>query len=176
MGDTTHADVHAIGSGEDHIGEIGGNDAAFAADFGPSSSKTYASGQVIGPLIEVTGAARAAGRGGLMTSATLVLNAANTVQIDLLLFSSQPSGSFTDGSALALSLADAKKLFKIYHVTDWTVLASAITHGQTPADPCIYKCLDAMKMTSLFAVIVARGALTLAAPTDGTLSLRFARN
>ena len=176
MGDGTHADVQAVGPGESHIGEIGGNEALFSADFGPGAAKTYASGQVIGSLLEVTGAARAAGRGGLMTSASLVLNAANAAQIDVLIFNTQPSGSFADGAALALSLADAKKLSHVCHVTDWTALAAAISQGQAPAEPRVYKCLDSVKTTSLFALLVARGALSLAAPTDGNLSLRFARN
>ena len=163
-------------AGEAHIGAVGGDVAKAAVTFGPTASTTYTTGQVLLAATEITNAGRVAGGTGLVTSLGLALAVANTVQVDAIVFSSQPSGTYAAGATFGLAAADLAKVSKVFHLTDWTALGTAACWGQAPAETRFYKCDDATKTQSLWVLLVARGSITLASATDATLSLRLSRN
>jgi len=161
---------------ENHLGEVGGNIAKALIPFGPGGSTTYAAGQILLAPTEINNAGRVAGGTGLVTSIGLALAVANTVQVDAIFFSSQPAGAYVAGAALGTpSAADLARISKVMHITDWTAL-NAASWGQAPAEARLYKCDDVVKTQSLWVMLVARGSITLAAATDGALSIRMARN
>lgn len=163
-------------AGEAHIGEVGGNVTKFQAQFGPASSTTFTTGQAMSAPIEVTGMGRVANGTGLITAASLELAAANTIQVDLVVFSAQPSGTYTAGSTFTIASGDRVKASKAIKLTDWTSLGAADSLGEPTPAPKFYRCDDATKTTSLWVVPIARGSITLATATDATLTMRGARN
>ncbi len=166
----------ALGAGEAHLGEVGGNVGRFQAQFGPSTSTTYAAGQAMAAPIEVTGMGRVANGSGLIVGASLELAAANTIEVDLVMFGAQPGGSYAAGTAFTIAAADRPKVSKVLKLTDWTALGAADSLGEVVPAPKFYACEDAGKTTSLWVVPVARGSITLATATDATLKLRASRN
>ena len=166
----------ALPAGEAHLGEVGGNVGRFAGQFGPAAATTYAAGQALSAPIEVTGMARVANGSGLIVGASLELAASNTVQVDLVVFGSQPGGSYAAGTAFALAATDAVKVSKVLKLTDWTALGAAASFGEVVPAPKFFACEDATKTTSLWVVPVARGSIALASATDATLKIRAARN
>lgn len=167
----------ATAGGEAHLGEIGGNIAKFQTTFGPSGSTPIAAGSILMPLTEVTGMGRVNGGTGLLLGATMELAVANSNQVDLVFFSSLPTGTYnTIGAAFALNAADRAKVSKGIKLTDWTSLGASDSLGEATPGPKFYKCDDATKPTSLWVVAVARGPITLAAVTDGVLTIRGGRN
>lgn len=173
-----------LSAGEAHLGEVGGNVGKTATNFGPASSTTYTAGQIVLGLTRIDDMARVDNGTGVLFGATLALAAANTVQVDLVVFALPPAGSgqtggaYTAGNTLqALSAADRAKVSYIVHIDDWTAIGSGASFGQ-PFDkaPRLFKCDDTTYPRALWVVAVARGSITLAAATDGTLTMRTARN
>lgn len=166
-----------IAAGEAHMGEVGGNIISISSQFGPSSSTTYTAGQVLAGTTELAGMGRIAGGTGLMVGASLELAMAdNTSQVDLVIFSAQPAGTYTAGATFALDSRDRDKVSKVIKLTDWTSLGASDSFGEATPGPKFYKCADGTKTTSLWVVAVTRGAITLTSTTSGTLRLRGARN
>lgn len=161
---------------ESHLGEVGGNIAKFQAQFGPAGATTFTNGQVLLATTEVTGMGRVNGGTGLLVGAAMELAAANVAEVDLVFFSSQPSGIYTAGAAFTLNAADRAKVSKVIKLTDWTALGASDSLGEATPGPKFYGCADVLKPTSLWVVAVARGSITLASATDGTLTIRGARN
>ena len=173
-----HSDLTAATpAGENHIGQIGGTIGKFQVQFGPATSTAYAIGQVLLGTTEMTALARVDNGTGVMFGSTLVLNVLNSSSVDLFVFSSVPSGTYTAGATFTLNSADFVKLSKIIHIDDWSAAGTAISMGQplVPA-PRLYKCDDTSSKRSLWVVAVARGPITLAAATDGTLTTRVSQN
>lgn len=139
------------------------------------STTAYAAGQVVGGLIELQNAGKTSGGSGTLLSAMLDLNITNAVQFDLVLFSSQPS-TLADKATYALSQSDQQKILRVMHITDWTANGSAASTGKSPSEPDYYTCDDGTKTTSLWAYLVARGAVTFNNATDATITMRVARN
>ena len=164
----TDALLGATPAGENYIGKTGG-DVVTIAQALTVTIGTYATGNVIGAEIALPAAARIAAGAGVVQSVTLHSKTAQTAAVDLLLFISDPTTTFTDKTALALLAADFDKLVGVVHLTDWTNLGTpsiAQAHGlgipfKLPAG------------TSLWAIPVARGAMTFAAVTDLTLVVRI---
>ena len=166
----------ALPAGEAHLGEIGGNIGRFVWPFGPSTSITYTAGQAMSAPIEVTGMARLANGSGLIVGASLALAVANTVEVDLVVFSAAPIGAYTAGSTFTIAAADIAKVSKVLKLTDWTALGTSASLGEVVPAPKLYVCEDTTKTTSLWVVPVARGSIALASATDATLKMRAARN
>lgn len=175
--DQLHTDlIAATPAGENHLGEVGGNVGVAQATFGPSSSTTYAAGQCMAAPIKLAGLARVNGGSGLIVNASLELAAANTQQVDLVVFNAAPAGSYTSGATFTLASGDRSKVSKVIKLTDWTALGAADSLGEAVSAPKFFKCADATDQTALWVLPVARGSITLASATDATLTLRTARN
>lgn len=119
----------------------------------------YTSGQVVGGLISITGAARVSGGTGTIQTIALGVKTALTAPYDVIFFDTQPTNStFTDNAALAVNVADlpfyigAAQCSNLFSLgTPQSLQATAL---QMP--------YDLNTGTTLYAVIVIRGAQTFA--------------
>lgn len=126
---------------------------------------TYASGNCIGALTEVADASLS--DAWVLLQSAVILDAAKQNQpVDILLFSSQPAGTFADKVTPTISAADQKKILGVVHVTDWS--AEGIGQAQNLAMP-----VHVANPNGLWAVMIARGAPTFAAVDNITLKLKF---
>ncbi|WP_084581779.1 hypothetical protein [Sphingomonas azotifigens] len=157
-------------AGEAYIGRIGG-DVLTAPGGTPAVATTaYAAGNVVGSLLTFTGAARAAAGSGLIQAASVLSKSVQTAALDLLIFSANPSAStFTDKATVAINAADLDKLVGVIHLTDWSALGTA-SIAQAIGGGLPFKLAAG---TSLYGVLVARAAMTLASTSDLTPSLRI---
>jgi hypothetical protein len=152
-------------AGELHVGEFGNNQTTAANALG-NTATSYAAGVAIGGLQTVAGMARVSGAagtpgtGGDILATVLTSSVANTVQVDVVYFSATlTTSTCTDTTAFALTAADATKVVGVAHVTDWSAGNPAAV-GQVIGPPIPYVLNNA---TSLFACVVARGVVTVAA-------------
>jgi hypothetical protein len=120
----------------------------------------YTTGMVVGGLITLAGAARVNNGSGTIQNLLITLKTALTAQFDVLIFDTQPTNStFTDNSALAVNVADLPFLCGVAHCNDLTSLGTP--QALQMANNGLPFKLSAAS-TSLYAVIVIRGAETLA--------------
>ncbi len=133
----------------------------------------YAAGDVIGGKMTFANAVRtsngAAGGTGLIQSITVATKATTTsAQIDVLLFNADPSAStFTENGAIAVNATDMANLIGVVHVTDWTSCGTpSVGFGGSLAIPF------SLAGTSLYAVMVTRGAITPASTSDLIVTVR----
>jgi hypothetical protein len=160
----------ATPAGENYIGRIGGDVLTAPAAAPAVTTTAYASGNVVGGLLTFTGAARAAAGAGLIQAASVLSKSVQTAALDLLVFSANPSAStFTDHSAVSINSADTDKLVGVIHLTDWSALGTA-SIAQAVSAGLPFKLASG---TSLYGVLVARAAMTLASTSDLTPSLRI---
>ncbi len=157
--------------GEAYIGKTGGDVLVCAPAAAPlTSASAYVAGNVLGAKFTLPNAARLAGGAGLIQSASILCKSANTAAVDLILFSADPTNStFTDKTALAINAADYAKIVGVIHLTDWTSLGTAAL-GQNLAVGLPFRVPAG---SDLFAVMVARGAVTLGSTADLLPSVRI---
>lgn len=129
----------------------------------------YTSGQVVGGLISLSGASRVNSGSGTIQTVQVTVKTALTQPFDVFFFDTNPINStFTDNSALAINVADLPFLCGIAHCND-------LISGGTPqilqgANASLNFKISAAA-TTLYAVIVIRGAETLASTTAIGLSV-----
>ena len=136
------------------------------------STSAYAAGDVVGGEIEITNAARISGDGGVLASASLSCEddlAASDIEV--LLFDSNPTGTYTDNAALAVPDADTYALIAAVDLDKKTDTGDgSFLQGRNVMVP--YQA-DA---TSLWAVMVCRNAFTLTATNAIQLNMHFIRD
>lgn len=129
----------------------------------------YTSGQVVGGLISLSGAARVNAGSGLIQTVGISVKTALTAPFDVFFFDTNPSNStFTDNSVLAINVADLPSLCGIAHCTD---LISGGTPQILQAANCSLPFKLSASATTLYAVIVMRGGETLASTSAIGLSI-----
>jgi len=154
----------ATPAGENYMGKIGGDVLLTAPAAPPTvSASAYAAGQVIGTKFTLPNAARVAAGAGLIQAATLLSKTATTAAIDIIIFSADPTAStLTDKTAPTIAAADIDKIVGVIHLTDWSALGTAAL-AQNLAVGLPFR-LPAG--TSLYAVLIARAAITPGSTTD----------
>lgn len=176
----------AIPAGESHIGEIGGNQIRVQVAQTVTASSAYASGNAVGGLMTIAGAARvsgslgAAGTGGILQNVAVDSKSAQTAAMEVWIFDANPSGSTcTDKTGFVLATADFDKVIGVAAVpttaannSGW-FSGSTGSVGQANNQAMAY---DLSSATSLFGCMVTRGTPTFAATTDISLKYNFLRN
>jgi hypothetical protein len=131
----------------------------------------YSSGHCIGGLLTLSGLAAVADRGAslMLTSAMLKCKVANVVEIDALIFRSQPSGfsTFIDRNAAVLDPSDMIKVGRVIQFNSWI----------SPVGNCSFSQVDLInRLMSLpsgqvdaYVALIAKGAITF----TGTADLSF---
>jgi|SRR6478735_5609214 hypothetical protein len=139
---------------------------------------SYAAGQCIGGLQNVSGVARAVGLGsGILYGATIIDPSRNAGQIDLLVFNPGVSGTFTDKTEAVVTSADSVLLTGSCHIVDWSIYGATTgcSVGNMSNAGLLYSCGKTGNVvgTTLQIVAVARAALTLAAGSGWRVNLKF---
>lgn len=162
----------ATPAGENHLGEVGGNQVKVALT--PTlTATTYTTGQSMGGLQTFTSFARVSQGTGLVQSFLAGLKVANTVQIDVMFFDANPSGTTcTNAAAFVLGTADIGKVIGTAHITDWTAGNPASSgQSQNLATPFALP-----SGTSLFACVIPRGSITTTGTADLVITINPVRN
>jgi hypothetical protein len=130
-----------------------------------TSGAAYASGNAVGGLLTFAGMARIAGQGGVLQTALLRDKAGNNVPYDLFLFDAAPTAP-TDKTAYAIGADLANSI----GVVPFAGLVTAGTPGLfTAAGLGLGYKLGAG--TTLYGVLVTRGAPTFSSTADVTVDL-----
>ena len=139
-----------------------------AADSAAVTAALYATGNCVGALRTFAGMARAAGQGGILQTAIIRDKAGQNVAYDLFLFDSAPATP-TDKTAIALSAADLAKCIGVVSFAG-AALGAATTMGVVTAAGLgmAYKLASG---TTLYGILVARGAPTYASTSDIAVEL-----
>lgn len=143
------------------------------------STSAYASGDCVGSIMTFTSAALATGGAGMVSSAVITCQAANTVtpDLDLLLFEISPTGTFTDNAAPTLTdanLETARVLPTIkFRTADYISLTSNTTCAGRSSDGQPAIDFVTSGSANLFGLLVARAAFTLASVADIVVALRI---
>lgn len=163
----------SLAPSENHVGEVGGNQATVTVPLTVTSGSAYAAGNAVDGLKTIAGAARVAGGSGMVQSISLAFKSAQTAGADVYIFASSPTGTtVTDKTAFSLASADADKPIGISHVTDCKT-AGTTTFCQSQREAMPYA-LSAG--TSLYAVVVTTGTPTFQSTSDAILTVRILRN
>lgn len=139
-----------------------------------TASSAYASGNCVGALITIANAAASSGGSGTILAAVVDCLSAQTTQMDLIFFDSDPSSgsTITDKTALAIAAAGSPKAIGVNHITDWTSLGTpSLGQGQNQPIP-----FSIPSGTTLYAVLVTRATPTFAATGDITVRFEIQRN
>lgn len=167
-------------SGEDHIGEVGGNTAVIRPTV-TTDTAIYAALDVIGAaaasgLVTLTNAMRKSGGTGVLQSVVLYDDDNEKAAITLLFFNAAPSGgTYLGNGALTLSAGDkAAYLGRVdIATTDYlTIGVDAVASVRNIALP-----VQAVGTANLYMIpIVTSGTPTYTAGTDLKLALGFLRD
>lgn len=151
-------------AGENHIGEVGGWGDIIVPTLAVSTS-AYSSGHCVGGKLTLTNAVRVSGGTAIIQSVFLVDRANQKPALEILVFDSDPAGTFTDRAAFpTLALADSARAKRRISIatSDWVTVA-----GHAYADvTAISKVLKASGTRNLFAVMSTTSTPTFAATTD----------
>lgn len=130
----------------------------------------YATGTVVGGLISITGAARNSGGSGTVQSVIIDVKTTLTAAYDVIFFDTQPTNStFTDNAALNVNTADLPFRCGTAHCTDLVSLGTP-QELQALSQNIVYKLNTG---TTLYAVVVLRGAQSFASTTAVVLNFRM---
>lgn len=163
----------ATPAGENHIGEVGGNQRTITVALTVTASSAYTSGNAVGGLMTLSNSSRISAGSGLIQSAVISVKSAQTASADVVFFSANPTASTcTDKTAFSVAAADYDKVLGVAHVTDWTSLGTpSAGQAQNLAMP-----FTLASGTAVYACLVTRGAPTFASTSDVTVILNVLRN
>ncbi len=163
-------DILSIAAGETHIGAFGGHTKVISIT--PTiTAGTYHANDVIGGTMTLTGALRATGAGGLLSS-ILVLDKGNQkAPLEVMIFNTTLAGTFTDNVQPTFGTADHASLIRRISVTagDWTTINAAGTIAIADVSPGARTLSSAG--TTLYAVAWTSGTPVYASTSD--LQFRF---
>lgn len=134
-----------------------------------STSPAYAAGDNVGTKLTLADCVALDRPYGEIVSVVLASDSAQTIPFDLFVFNADPSGStFTDNAAQDIVAADLGKLVGVIHLNDISSLSGASVHQAVNIVPVEFRIPSG---TSLYAALVARGAMTLANTADLKLNV-----
>lgn len=159
----------ALAATESYVGKTGGDLLTVSATPTVSASPDYSAGDAIGGLMTFAAITRLATGPGIIQNASIFCKVANTAQIDLLLFNANPTATtITDNAAFDLNSADFTKLIGAIPITEWIAagtpcIGQSVGRGQP---------IKAAASSTIYGVLVARGAVNLASTSDLTVTLQ----
>lgn len=134
-----------------------------------TAAGTYAAGDVIGTLMTISNAVRFSGGSGVIENIVINDKANAVVNVDLILFSANPSSStFTDNGAYTVNAADWDKVMAAANIDNSFAAAGNKSLQYCPPAGIPFV---AVGSTDIYAVLVARTSIVLASATDIKLAL-----
>lgn len=134
----------------------------------------YSTGQLVGGKITFTGATNQVTGKGIITSALVIDQAKNGVAYDLVVFSSNPTGTtFTDNATLDIADADMAKICAIVSFATTDAVGfndNGISYKGALAYPVFSVKADGSP-TLMYGALIARGSPTYAATTDVAVTI-----
>lgn len=186
VGTGTFATQSALTPTEVHAGEIGSNQIKVQVAQTVTASSAYTSGNAIGGLMTIAGAARvsgslgAAGTGGILSAMVMNSKSLQTTQVDVVFFDANPTGSTcTDKTAFSLATADFDKVVGYLTIPGTAANGAGWVAGTVGSlgIPTYYPITyDLASATSIYACAVTRGTPTWTATTDVSFKFNFLRN
>lgn len=128
----------------------------------------YASGDLIGGKLTITGLSLGEEWGGLIQSVSILDKAKQDANIDVVIFGHNPTGTtFTDNAAFDVADADLSKIIAVISLSSYADFSTNSLAQKTGL------AIPFMTDTGnvLYAALVSRGAPTYVATTDVTLVL-----
>lgn len=167
----------ALSAGEAHIGEVGTS--CDVIEITPECLLTpYVSGDVLGTKMTLANAVRISGGTATLTNIEVIDNAQQNAPIDVLIFSQDPTtGTYTNQVAFAWDDTDMLK-----NVAGISITAGMYTNygnGSRATTGLLGNVVKASAIapgTSLWVILVIRGAASYTAINDLTIKLGFYRN
>ena len=133
------------------------------------TAAAYSSGNCVGGKITFSNAVRVAGQGGVIAGVTIRDKAGQNVPYDLFLFDADPTNTtITDKIAVAINTADLAKVIGVVSLTG-IVLGAASTMGVLTNAPSLGFKLGSG--TTMYGILVTRGAPTYASTSDVSIDL-----
>ncbi len=137
-----------------------------------ADTSIYASGDVIGGLMTFSNAVGYQSTTGIVTSATVSDKNSTASDLELWVFSSNPSAStFTDQAAFTIADADITKVISVISLGS-TSRFDAASNGVKYLGSI--SCPVSTTSKTLYAVLVSRGTPTFATSSDVTVKLAIA--
>lgn len=163
-------------TGEDHIGEVGGNTTVIRITPTVSTS-IYAALDIIGGTQTLTSAMRVSGGSGVLQTITVADDDNEKVALEILLFDSAPSGgTYADQGALAHAAGDIDKLLGKVSIAS-SDYVTMVTGSLAVATKTVGLPVKAVGSANLYAIIlVGSGTPTYTATTDLDLAFGFLRD
>ncbi len=130
----------------------------------------YSSGQDIGGKLTFTGALRNSTRSGMLVSVSVVDQAAQTADLEVVLFNDNPSSTtFTDAATLDIADADMAKIAGVISLgstSRFSYADNGIKYIGSLAIPLQGGQASGTASRTVYAALVSRGTPTFAASTD----------
>lgn len=169
VSDAAPLPVKLIGSGPGGGTSVGGFTAL--VQLVPAVQQVaYAVNQSVGGLLSFPNATRVAGGSGMIQAVTIANKSAQAPVLDVVFFNANPTASaFADRTAAALAAADVGKVVLVAHPLDNTAIGTPVIQqaGQL-AQP-----FALAAGTTLFGLLVTRGAFTPGSTTDFTVTVHL---
>jgi hypothetical protein len=166
-------EVLEIAAGETHVGEVGGN-SAIVSIVPTITAGAYSAGDVIGGELALTNAMRVTSGTGVLHSLVLFDADNEGAAMEVMLFDSNPSGTYTDNGAPTWNAADeAKFLGKVSIGTGDYITVNAV---KLLCKTNIGLAVAANGATDLYAVVVVTATPTYGTTTDLTFRFGFLRD
>lgn len=164
-----------LGAGEQVVGAALGKLVSVQPVFAVNTA-VYAAGDVVGGEIALTNAMRVASGTGMLHSLTLVDTGNVKPEFKILLFNSNPGGTYADQSPPTLGTDAAKVIGEISVATaDWTTYDAAVDFAVANLDG-IGKLVAASGSRDLYAVFIAVGTPLFTATNQITPTFWFINN
>jgi hypothetical protein len=151
-------------TGEDHIGSVGGHTIPVKPAITVQTTPDYSIGDVVGGEIPLINAVRVNDGTGVCQSIHLS-DATNTKpELDIMIFGSNPAGTYTDNSAFPTASPDAALGYGEIHIaaTDWRTFGS----GAKVTKVAGFGVQAGGSARHLYMVIVTRTVINFALATD----------
>ena len=136
-----------------------------------ATAAAYAAGDLLGPLITLSGPCRAPGLGGVIQNVSVTDLAKQNASLDIVIFNQEPtSTTFTDNAALDIGDVDLLKIACVAHISDWSSFGDN-SYGQDHNFNAQFKLSSTVN--TIYACLVARSAATYTTNADLTLKLNI---
>lgn len=128
------------------------------------TADTYTAGELLGPLLTISGPAAKLGGSFVIEGASLFDQKGQNPSVDMIFFNDNPlSTTFTDAASLTVDPNDHAKIEGVIHISDWTVF-NASGFGQDK--DANLKIQMPSSQNTLYMAMITRTALSVVAATS----------
>jgi hypothetical protein len=137
-----------------------------------TAASAYAANNVVGTLFEIPNAIVEGGASALVKSITGLSKAKSDASLTLVLFSSQPAGTFTDKTAFNPSNADLARIAAVVPFGGtWKDFATGSASTDKALDTLVQSAPSPQFSTSFWGILVAVGTPTFSTTSDLTVKI-----